>query len=86
MLVEMDGHNEIVRYAQKLKAVSDSHKWLDDLTIRIGQGEELVLFKIMEIVSQNPKWKGYVKNVRDWLIKKGVELDIVSEPALQYIE
>lgn len=79
MLVEMDGYNEIVRYAQKLKAVSDSHKWLDDLTVRIGQGEELVLFKIMEIVSQNPKWEGYVKNVRDWLIKKGVELDVVSQ-------
>lgn len=76
MLVEMDDDNEVVKYAKKVKAVSDSHQWLDELTARMGQGEELILFRIVDIVSQNSKWGDYVKNVREWLLEKKKELNL----------
>ena len=76
LLIEMDTQNEIVRHAKKVKAVSDSHQWLDELTTRMGQGEELVLFRIIDIVSQSPEWAAYVKDIREWLLEKRRELNL----------
>lgn len=76
MLIEMDAQNEIVKYAKKVKAVSNSHQWLEELTMRIGQSEEVILYRIMDIVSQNYKWAAYVENIRKWLIEKRKELNL----------
>lgn len=69
MLVEMDDGHEVVRCARKLKAVADSHGWLDEIIKEIGQ-EDVLLYQIMEIVSENPLWESYVQKIRDWLIEK----------------
>lgn len=79
MLIEMDSQNEIVRLAKKLNAVADSHQWLDDLVLRIGQREELVLLKIIDIVSQNTRWGDYIKEIRDWMIEKRKQLNLEVE-------
>ena len=50
MLLEMDENSEIVRIAKKLKAVSNTHQWLDRLVERMGHSEEMVLNDIISIV------------------------------------
>lgn len=79
MLIEMDSQNEIVAIAKKLNAVADSHQWLDDLTSRMGQGKELILYKIINIVSQNIGWEKYIKDVRAWMIDKRKQLNLESQ-------
>ena len=76
MLIEMDPQNEIVRHAKSMNAVADNHQWLNDLTVRMGQKEELTLYRIMDIVSQNHRWGNYIKDVRDWLIEKREQLNL----------
>lgn len=69
MLVEMDDDYEVVKCARKLKAVADSHGWLDEVIKQIGQ-EDVLLYQIMEIVSENPRWEPYEQKIRDWMIEK----------------
>ncbi|MCH5337336.1 MAG: AAA family ATPase [Acetatifactor sp.] len=70
MLIQMDSSNEIMGHAKRLKAVRDSHEWLDELTDRMGQSEEWTLSHIMDIVAENPGWEDFVREVRDWLVEK----------------
>ena len=74
MLVEMDDDNEIIKAARKLKAVSDSHQWLDRLVERMGQSEELILHSIIDLVADNSRWDNYIKEIRQWLINKREEI------------
>lgn len=76
MLIEMDIQNEIVRCAKQLKAVSDSHQWLDELTSRMGHEKEQILFRIIDIVSQNPRWGHYIEDVHNWMIEKRTQLNL----------
>lgn len=75
MLVEMQCSDEIVEYAKKLRAVSNSHEWLDKIVDRMGQNEELILYRIMLIVSEHDKWEQYIHDVRQWLIDRRIELN-----------
>ncbi len=68
MLVEMDDDSELVKVAMTLKAVSDSHQWLDKLVERMGKSEELILDKIIKIVSEHERWGDYVDELREHLI------------------
>lgn len=79
MLIEMESQNEIVRLAKKLRAVADSHQWLDNLTLRIGQRKELVLYKIIDIVSQNIRWGDYIREVHGWMLQKRGELNLEAQ-------
>lgn len=83
MLIEMNDSDEIIRYAKKLKAVSNSHQWLDNLVTRIGQNEELVLFRIIEIVSQHPCWGTYIKDVHEWMIQMRRKLKLGVDETLE---
>ena len=74
MLIQMDSPSEIIEHAKRLKAVRDSHEWLDELTDRMGQSEEWTLSHIMDIVAEHPGWGDYVREVRDWLVEKRGEL------------
>lgn len=70
MLIELDDKKEIVGIAKKIKAVNDSHEWLDELVIRMGERKELILFQIIELVSEHNRWNLYVKEIYDWLLMK----------------
>lgn len=76
MLVEMDDDSEIIRAAKKLKAVSDSHQWLDRLVDRVGQSEELILHSIIDLVADNSGWENYIQEIRQWLINKREEMEL----------
>ncbi|MBQ4283705.1 MAG: DNA cytosine methyltransferase [Lachnospira sp.] len=70
MLIEMQSDDEISRMAGRLNAVNNSHDWLNELIVRIGQSRELVLYRIMDIVSNHSRWSDYVNDIRCWLIDR----------------
>ena len=70
MLVDLDDNNELVEIAKRFNAVSNSHEWLDSLVTRMGKSEELILYKIVNMVSDHEKWGNYVHELREYLIKR----------------
>ena len=64
--------------ARKLKAVSDSHQWLDLIVDRLGESEEIILYKMVSLVSEHEKWADYVKDVRKWLQEKRSAIEMES--------
>lgn len=70
LLSDLNANNEIVEVAKTIKAVSDSHQWLDDLVTRMGGSEELLLYKILHLVSEHENWGTYVEELHGWLIKQ----------------
>ena len=70
MLIEMDDRNELTAIARKMRAVSDSHQWLDQIVDRLGEQEEIALYKIVSQVSEHEKWASYILEVREWLWEK----------------
>jgi len=57
-----------------LKAVSDSHGWIDEIVKEVGQAEEILLYQIMELVSENARWPGYIQDIREWIEQKRKEI------------
>jgi hypothetical protein len=76
MLLEMEENSELVRTAKKLKAVSNTHQWLDRLVERMGHSEELVLNDIIGIVAENSRWENYIQAVHQWMKNKREELKL----------
>ncbi len=76
MLVEMDQDLEIVKCAKRINAVRDSHQWLDKIVDELQQSEDIVLYQIIELVSEHHGWSDYVKNVREWFINKREMLNL----------
>lgn len=70
MLVDLDNNNELVEIAKRFNAVSNSHEWLDSLVTRMGKSEEIILYKIVNMVSDHEKWGNYVHELREYLIKR----------------
>jgi len=76
MLVEMDEDLEIVKCAKRINAVRDSHQWLDKIVDELQQSEDIILYQIIELVSEHHGWSDYVKNVREWFINKREMLNL----------
>lgn len=76
MLIEMNDKKEIVQRAKKIKAVSNSHEWLDILIKEMGQNDDITMHKIIEMVSENTAWATYIRELREWLMdrKKNLKL------------
>lgn len=70
MLVELKKNSELVEIAKRFNAVSNSHEWLDNLVTRMGKSEEIVLYKIVDMVSDHEKWGNYVCELWEYLIKR----------------
>ena len=79
MLIEMDDKNELTRLARKQKAVANSHQWIDTLVSRMGKREEIVLYQIISLVSENERWEEYVTEVRKWLKERKEEFKNVID-------
>lgn len=69
MLVELKDNNEITMLAREEKAVADSHQWVEHLVTRMGKNKELMLSKIISMVSDHEKWAVYIKELREWLVE-----------------
>lgn len=79
MLIEMSSSDEMVKQAQRIQSVDNSHQWLDQLVELTGLEKSLVLYKIIGTVEENPKWENYIKEIREWLIQKKIELGLEGE-------
>lgn len=66
----MDHKSELVGTACKLNAVSDSHQWVDLIVKRQGEKEDIVLYKIISLVSEHERWADYIREIREWLQEK----------------
>lgn len=76
MLIKSDSNNPIVMHAKTVRAVSESHEWLKELTYRFAESEEWILSEIINLVSQSEEWRVYTKEIREWLLCKKDELKL----------
>lgn len=76
MLVELKNDSELIEIAKNLNAVSNSHQWLDNLVTRMGKSKELILYKIVDLVSEHEKWETYVSELREYLINRKKDLQL----------
>ena len=76
MLIELKNNSELIEIAKNMKSVSNSHQWLDNLVVRMKKSEELILYMIVDLVSEHEKWEKYVSELRDYLnnLKKDLQL------------
>lgn len=68
MLIDLKDNNEIIMLAREENAVANSHQWLDHLVTRMGKSKEIILPKIISLVSDHEKWSVYIKELREWLV------------------
>ena len=71
--------NEIVAVAKEIIVVDDSHKYIDDIIIRLDLDRSSGLSKIIDLISSTPEWDTYVADVKNWLNSK---LALVQETTL----
>lgn len=46
------------------------NEWIDRLVTRMGKSEEIILYKIVHMVSEHEKWGNYVRRLREYSIKR----------------
>jgi len=70
MLIDIANDCDYIRYAKDIKAVSDSHEWLNKIIERSGENEAVALSKIIDTAARHPSWKQYIKPIEEWLSNK----------------
>lgn len=68
--------NEIIEVAKQIIAVDNSHKYVDDIIIRLDWNRDVGLSKIIDLFSSTQEWISYVSSVRDWLT---LQIPLVKE-------
>ncbi len=70
-------NSEISICAQDVKAVSDSHEWIDAIISFLDVPRDIGLYRIIdEIADRAVEWEDYIKTVREWLINRKQELNL----------
>jgi site-specific DNA-cytosine methylase/ABC-type lipoprotein export system ATPase subunit len=77
MLVTMNDKYECVMCAKNITSVKNSHDWIGKIETQMGIGEK-IYSSIMSIVSEHEYWGNYVSEIRDWLIQKRKEVNLIS--------
>lgn len=77
MLITMNDQNECVMCAKNITSVKNSHDWIGDIEKQMGIGEQ-IYSSIMSIVSEHECWGKYVSSIREWLIQKREEVELLS--------
>lgn len=65
-----DDVDEIIDIARCIKAVSDSHEWIDQISRVIDDGTETIVTEIIKACSKADGWSDYVKPIREWMIER----------------
>ena len=60
--------NEIIEVAKQIISVDNSHKYVDDIIIRLDWNRDVGLSKIIDLVSTTLEWNDYISDVKDWLM------------------
>lgn len=66
-LPKTSDENEIIKVARRIQAVKDSHDWIDNITKRIDDSSEIIIYEILKLVSTSPKWNSYIEPIALWL-------------------
>lgn len=61
---------EIIKAARRIHAVSDSHDWIDNITLQIDDSSDIITYEVLKLVSTSPKWPMYIAPITTWLTKR----------------
>lgn len=75
MLVATESDEECVICAKKITSTENNHDWIENIKDRIGIGDR-VYDDIIETVAQNEEWENYVQNIKNWISKKNIEVQL----------
>ncbi len=67
LIISLDQSDEITDCAKQITSVTDSHDWIDGIISRMHQDRKLVLYQIVELVSESEQWLAYIKPIHQWL-------------------
>lgn len=79
MLIDLDGTDEVTDCAKQITCVVDSHDWLNDIVARMNQDRHVILYQIVDRVSESNQWASYIDSIRSWLIQKQSDLNLTSD-------
>lgn len=67
LIVGLDQSDEITDCAKQITSVTNSHDWIDGIVSRMHQDRKLVLYQIIELVSESEQWLAYIEPIHHWL-------------------
>lgn len=68
--------NEIIGVAKQIIVVDNSHRYVDDIIVRLDLNRDVGLSKIIDLFSSTQEWSSYVATVKDWL---SLQIPLVEE-------
>lgn len=74
LIIELDQCDEITDCAKKISSVTNSHKWIDEIVSRLRQDRKLILYQIIELVSESERWPAYIDPVYRWLRDSQIDI------------
>ena len=60
-------NTEITNSARAIHAVADSHSYIDAIVNELGIDRKVALDRIVEQLTKEPCWTGYVANIMNWI-------------------
>lgn len=67
LIICLDQSDEITDCAKQITSVTNSHDWIDGIVSRMHQDRKLVLYQIVELVSESEQWLAYIEPIHHWL-------------------
>lgn len=58
---------EIIRIAKSIQAVANSHSYVNSIIDNLGIDRKVALDRIIEQLTKEPCWNGYVANIMSWI-------------------
>jgi AAA15 family ATPase/GTPase len=65
--INNEEYKEIVEAAKQIVAVSDDHKYVDALILKLGWSRDVGLSKIIDLISSTQEWNSYIADIKEWL-------------------
>ncbi len=77
LIIRLDIEDEITECAKQITSVTNSHDWIDEIVNRMHQERQLVLYRIIDLVSDSEQWPDYIAPVQQWLTQRKEALNLV---------
>jgi predicted ATPase len=77
-----DEQSEIVNAARQIGNPGNSHKFFDDIIVRMDFTRDVGLNKLVDLLSLTPEWAVIKENIKNWLdVKRGDIVEVAAAPA-----
>ena len=70
--------DEIWQAAKDINKFDNKHDYIEDIIQRVGMEKSVMLYRIVNMISQTDEWKSYTKDINDWLAAKALLVKEVS--------